>query len=138
MPFKEKSAWIMLVALLASGGIYALLVVNLSNHAGSLIPPLLPTVFVYTVVLVALAILGHIVIAVMAPKDANAASDERDKQISAVAGHYSSVLLGVGVLMFLGIYLFSYNGHLLFYGIFGSLMLSQIAEYALQIKFYRS
>jgi hypothetical protein len=40
--------------------------------------------------------------------------------------------------MSLGLYLFSYDGNLLFYCVFGSLMISQLVEYGLQIVLYRT
>ena len=49
----------------------------------------------------------------------------------------ASYVLGVGVVTSLGVYLLSPRGDLLFYLVFASLMLSNLAEYALQILFYR-
>jgi hypothetical protein len=85
-----------------------------------------------------LAIVGHIVIAALAPKDADVPVDERERHIFNRAGHYSSNVFGAGILLSLGIYLLSNNGDLLFYAVFASLMAGQIAEYILQILFYRT
>jgi len=138
MPFHEKSAWIMSLALLLGGALYFAAVAAMSSAAGELVPPVLPAVIVYTFLLVIVAVAGHIVAAVFAPKEANAPLDEREKRIADRAGHLSGYVLGAGVLAALGFYLFSYDGNALFYGVFASLMLSQLAEYALQIFFYRS
>ena len=40
--------------------------------------------------------------------------------------------------MSLGLYLVSYDGHLLFYAAFASLMIAQVMEYAFQILLYRT
>lgn len=138
MAFQEKSAWIMAAALLLGGIFYFGTVASMSAAAGQLAPPILPLVAVYTVILVIIAIIGHIMIAIFAPKDANAPTDERERRIFDRAAHWSGYIFGIGVILALGLYLIFYDGNLLFYGAFASLMLSQLAEYVLQIVFYRS
>jgi hypothetical protein len=138
MAFHEKSAWIMSLALLLGGIFYFGVVARISSELGHLVPPMLPLVAVYTAVLIAVAIAGHIVIALMAPKEASARLDERERLLAVRAGHHSGSIFGAGVVVSLGLYLFSYDGNLLFYCVFGSLMVSQIAEYGLQIVLYRT
>ena len=138
MAFHEKSAWIMALALLIGGLFYFGLVVLISNGMGELAPPLFPLIVIYTIILIALAIVGHVVIAIMTPKEANAPLDERERQIQHRAGHWSGYVIGVGVIISLGSYLFTRNGDLLFYGVFASLMLSALVEYASQIMLYRT
>ena len=138
MPFREKSAWIMSVALLALGLAYFYAVAAIWSASGQLAAPMLPLVIAYTVALILLAVIGHIVIAVLAPKEANAAADERERRIFERAGHFSSYVLGAAIVMSLGFYLLSRDGDLLFYTVFASLMLGQFMEYALQIVFYRT
>lgn len=138
MPFHEKSAWIMSLALVVGSLFYFLPVVSSLIGAGELASPLVPRIIAFTVCLVVIAVVGHIVIAALAPKDADAPVDEREQLIFDRAGHYSSYVLGVGVLLSLGLYLLSGNGDLLFYVVFASLMASQLAEYLLQILFYRT
>jgi len=138
MAFHEKSAWIMSFALLLGGVFYFGVVARISSEIGQLAPPRLPLVAVYTAILVAVAIAGHIVIAVMTPRDASASLDERERQLAVRAGHISGLVFGAGVIMSLGLYLLSYNGNLFFYSVFGSLMISQLVEYGLQIVLYRT
>lgn len=85
-----------------------------------------------------LSIVGHVAIAALAPKDANARPDERERQIFNRAGHYSSYVIASGIVMSLGLYFYSHDGDLLFYTVFGSLMIGQITEYAFQIFLYRN
>ena len=134
MAFHERSAWIMSFALVLGGIFYFGVVARISSEIGQLVPPMLPLVAVYTSILVAVAIAGHIVIALMA---ASASLDERERQLAVRAGHHSGLVFGAGVIMSLGLYLFSYNGNLLFC-VFGSLMISQLVEYGLQIVLYRT
>ncbi|MEL6870972.1 MAG: hypothetical protein AAFO81_14320 [Pseudomonadota bacterium] len=137
MSFHEKSAWVMIVVLLFASALYASAVNSLSGSIGQLAPPLLPGLVAYTVVIVVLSIIGHIAIALLKPSEASDVVDERDRIVLDRAGHWSGIVLGVGVITGLGFYLFGYNGDLLFYTVFGSLVLAQMAEYAFQIALYR-
>ena len=138
VPFHEKSAWVMSFALLFGGVIYFGMVASLSVELGLLVPPNLPVVAIYTVILVIVAIIGHSLIAVFAPKDADAPLDERERRIFDRAGQLSGYTFATGVLSSLALYLFSYDGNLLFYAVFGSLMLGQTAEYMVQIFLFRT
>jgi uncharacterized membrane protein (DUF485 family) len=137
MPFQEKSAWLMSFTLLLGGIFYFGVVAAMSAGMGTLAPPLLPVVVVYTVILTIIAAISHIVIAIFAPKEANASLDERERRIFDRAAHLSGYVFGSGVILSLGVYLITYNGNLLFYSVFGSLMLSQLFEYVFQIALYR-
>ncbi|UTF58967.1 hypothetical protein [Gilvimarinus sp. DA14] len=136
MSFQEKSAWVMLLALMLTAALYFYSVLTLSTAEG-LAPPLLPTLVVYTVVLVVIAIVGHIAAALMAPKEANAAVDEREKQIADRAESQAGRVMGFLLMLSLLVYLFTYSGHLLFYSVFASLIIGQVAEYLLQIFYFR-
>ena len=138
MPFKEKSAWIMALLLISLGAAYFYVVATISSESGQLATPLLRLIVIYTVCIIVLSAIGHTAIAILAPKDANAAVDERERSIFDRAGHYASYFMGVGVVMSLGAYLFIRSGDLLFYTVFASLMVGQIMEYVFQIIFYRT
>lgn len=137
MAYRELSAWIMVLALLLGGAFYVKAVADLSTGLGDLAPPALPLMVAYTVVLVAVAVAGHVVASVLAWREAAAPVDERDREIARRASQISSYVLGAGVVLALGVYLLNQRGELLFYLVFASLMLSSLAEYALQIVFYR-
>ncbi len=138
MSFQEKSAWVMSLALLVGGVFYFGVVASVSSEAGELAAPLVRVVATYTAILVILAIIGHIAIAVMTPKEADAPLDERERRIFDRAGHISGVVFGFGVVTSLGYYLYSQNGDALFYLVFASLMIGQLAEYAIRIYLYRT
>lgn len=91
----------------------------------------------YTVVLVLLAVFGHILAAVTSLRDASTPADERDRQITRRSSSASGVLLSLGVLLALGVYLLTYQGDWLFYGVFASLVVASIAEYLIRIVLYR-
>jgi hypothetical protein len=136
MSFQEKSAWIMSIALLLSGILYLTQIMSMSSALGALAPPTIPIIIAYTITLVVVTTLGHIGIAIFAPKEANASSDERERQIVGRAAHLSSYALAASVVLCLGFYLISHDGNVLFYGVFGSLIISQLAEYAFQVHFH--
>jgi hypothetical protein len=137
MPFREKSAWLMALSLVIASAAYVVVVTSMSNAAGRLVPPLIPLVVVFTVVLTALAAGSHIVIALLFPKDAVAATDERERTISQRASAWSGYVFAAGVALALGQYLFVRSGDVLFYLVFGSWVLAQLSEYVFEITFYR-
>lgn len=138
MPFQEKSAWIMSLSLLLGGAFYFGAITAMSGDSGQLVPPILPTVVIYTAILIIVSIVGHIAIAVFSPKEANGSLDEREQIICHRAGHTSGYVLAIGIVSSLGLYLFSGSGDVLFYCIFASLMISQLVEYAVRIFLYRT
>lgn len=137
MAFQEKSAWIMALALLAAAGFYFGSVLSMSAQAGDWVSPGLPALLVYTVVLVAVAIVGHAIVAALSPKEPNARLDERERLIKMRAGNISGYILTSGVVISLGLYWLHTNGDLLFYSVLAALMLAQVAEFLLQILYYR-
>ena len=138
MSFREKSAWIMSIALLLGGMVYFSTVVSIWFESGQLASPAIPLLVTCTLVICVLAVIGHIVGATLTPKDAHTAVDERERQIFSRAGHYGSVVSGAGVVMSLGGYLLLQSGDLLFHTVLASLMLGQVADYVLQIRYYRT
>lgn len=138
MPFREKSAWIMSISLLSGAFFYYHSVFSAWSDTGQLSSPAIPQIVAYTGILVVIAIVGHIVAAALAPRDANASVDERERHIFTRAGHYSSYVFVTGILISLGVYVVSGSGDLLFYTVFASLMAGQIVEYGIQIFFYRT
>ncbi len=137
MSFKEKSAWVMCLALAIGALFYGYVVIAASAGLDQPLPPLLPVFVVYVLILIVVSIIGHVLAAITGLNEASVPGDERDRLIASRASHISSYFLGIGVICALLLYLVSYNGHLLFHGVFASLMLSAICEYAMKIYFYR-
>ena len=137
MPFREKSAWLMVTSLALVGIAYYAVVAKMSTAVGQLVPPLIPLLVAFTIVLTILAVASHIVIALLAPKDAVARADERDRVINARAGKWSGYVFATGIALALGQYLLVRNGDLLFHCVFGSWVLAQLSEYVFEIALYR-
>jgi hypothetical protein len=137
MSFKERSAWIMVVALLISGIFYFQNVYE-AIIATEIVEIRFSVLIVFTIILISAAIVGHTLIAVLNPEETDEASDERDKRVIEKAGHISGMVFGFLTITSLLGYVIFQVGSLLFYAVLGSLIIAQTFEYGLQIYFYRN
>ena len=136
MSFREKSAWVMAVLMTLTGLYYLNLVVGVSRQLGAPAPPV--GIFIAYVVLVVIgSVAAQVVLALSAPKEANAPADERERPALQRAGNWSGLVLAGAAVTSLLHYLQHGNGDLLFHTVLGSLIVSQIAEYAFQIALLR-
>ncbi len=138
MSFHERSAWLMSLAMLLGAGVYFDAVAEASAEAGTLVSPGIGVVVLYTVILVLVAIAGHILIAVLKPGEADPPLDERDQLVRLRAGNIAGWVLAVGVVCGMVFYLLAGNGDILFYTLFASLIGAQLVDYGLQILYYRT
>lgn len=137
MTFLEKSAWVMIAALVISGSMYLKAVLAMSEAIGAVAPPNIGLIAFATIVIIAIAIFGHVVAALGNPSDASAPEDERDRVVAWRAGNISGYVLSISVMGGISAYALLGSGNLLFHIIVGGLVIAQIAEYALTILFYR-
>ncbi|MEO1322425.1 MAG: hypothetical protein AAFV59_05400 [Pseudomonadota bacterium] len=137
MTFQEKSAWVMILALVVSGAFYALSIYGAATALGDIPPPNGVGMSIAVVIIVAIAIFGHAVAALGNLSDASAPEDERDRIVVRRAGNLSGALLGVCCILSIIAYAVIQHGNMLFHAIVFGLVLSQVAEYALTIWFYR-
>lgn len=137
MSFREKTAWVMMI-ILTGAGLWYFRMIYIASSAMDGVAPIIPAFLVAYVILIIIAsIILMSVIAVASPDEANAPADEREKILQDKAGNWSGYILGFGVIAGIIHYSVNADGNLLAQLCFGSLMLSQIGEYALQIWFYR-
>lgn len=99
MSFRDKSAVVTIAALLVASLVY---VVSLLQAAGG--APLVdvgyePYLIGFVVVLVLVMVVGQIAVAVVAPKEATAPRDERERLITWRAGSVSAYVLEVGAFV---------------------------------------
>jgi DNA-binding XRE family transcriptional regulator len=134
--FREKSAWVMGTLMMGAGLYYLNMVVSASREMSWAAAPV-PIFIPFTLFVVVASIVAQVTLGVLTPKDANAPADERERPLLDHAGHWSGVVLGAGAVTSLLHFLYHQNGALLFHMIMGSLILSQIAEYAFQITLIR-
>lgn len=136
LSFREKSAWAMGALFLAITIVYLVDVQPISWRTGEA-----PSVDRHFIKITIATIVGSIVIqsllAARNPKEAEAPADERERWVLARAGSLSGLVLGAGCVAALMNYLVHPNGDLLFHGILLSLLVSTVAESALQIFYFR-
>lgn len=132
MPFREKSAWI---SLLASLAIYGFYFVNLRGDADGvrLFGLLAGSMVLFTLVIIVLTVVA----AVLAPKDANAPADERDRLIAlkAMSGAYFAV--ATGAVAGMGAAFYGASGFWIANLLFVSLVAAELLKSAMQIVLYR-
>jgi hypothetical protein len=99
MSFREKSVWVTAAIMLYMWAWYVSAVgpslfdgtVSRSQSIGMFIG--------MTVMVIVLEVVGHIILAITSPKDANAPEDERDRLIMQKAESHASWMLGAGVII---------------------------------------
>ncbi len=135
MSFREKSAWVMALLMTAAGLYYWYVVGAASQAIGATAPAAIVIGFVLLVVIGSIVV--QTLLALSSPKEANSPADEREQLVQQRAGHWSGVVLAVGAVLSLGQYMVRADGNMLFHLIMGSLIIAQVAEYAIQIFLVR-
>lgn len=134
--FREKSAWAMGALFLAITILYIVDVQPISWRTGEA-PPFDRHFIKITIAAIVGSIIIQSFLAGRNPKEADAPADERERWVLARAGNLSGFVLAFGSVAALMNYLVHANGDLLFHGILISLLVSTVAESALQIYFFR-
>ena len=134
MPFKEKIAWISVITTIVVWGAYfGVLLADRSLPGPVQLVGFVGAVIVQTILVTAAAI----VTAVLSPKDASAASDERDKAVSrrAYALAYP-VLLSLSVCVAASMH-FGADAKAMALEIMAAIVIAEIVHYGAQIVGYR-
>jgi hypothetical protein len=134
--FREKSAWAMGALVLAVTIFYLIDVQPISWREG-VAPPVDRHFIKITIATIIGSILIQSWLAARNPKEADAPADERERLALARAGNLSGFILAFGSVAALMNYLVHANGDLLFHGILLSMLVSTVAESALQIFYFR-
>ena len=132
MSYKEKSAWIVLAAIVLIYGGYARALYEAGSFGAGTTAMMFGAIIGFVVLIVA----AHIAAAIFAPKSANEAEDERDRQIELKADEIGGVVLGLVVLIVIGQSLFSGQymiANILFLGLAGS----ELIKTLFQVFLYR-
>ena len=137
MSFRERIAWVMAVILAVGTYFYIQKVVQTSARIGETMPPSFKYVLYYVTLIVITSVVGITAVSMNVGKEAERPPDEREKIILDKAGHWSGYVLAVGIVN--GLLYFAYNadGNLFFHLAFGSLLVSSLSEYVLQIFLFR-
>ena len=136
MAFREKSAWVMAALMVAAGLYYLNMVVSWSRNIGETALPT-PILIAYVALVVIGSVVAQATLGISSPREANAPADERERPLLDRAGNLSGIVLGFGAVTSLLHFLAHGDAYLLFHSIMGSLIISQIVEYVLQIMLLR-
>lgn len=136
MSFREKSAWVMGALTLAAGLYYLHIGLAASRELGWAAPPVM-LFMPFTVLVIVASIVAQALLAILTPKEANAPADERERPLLDRAGNWSGLVLAAGAVTSLIFFIRHQDGALLFHGVMASLIVSQVAEYGLQVMLLR-
>lgn len=137
MSFQEKSAWLMLALMVVIYGVYFAVVlgdiavlesVRDFDYRG--------LVLATVVALVVLASFSHIMIAIVAPRDADR-NDERDKEINRFGEYVGGYVLGAWALVGMVLAMLEVEHFWIANAILAGLVLSEVVSGVTKIFFYR-
>ncbi len=132
--FEEKSAWVQLISIVLSLGVYFVLAGHMLFAGVDVLPVYVPLFIIAVVSIVLINIVGHIAALIL---DADTGGDERDKLIGWRAESNSSWILGAGVILAIICLIISVKvvwvAHLLLFALFAS----ETLKYVLQLTYYR-
>ena len=134
MSFREKSAWISLILILAVFGPYFWLVGRSfagANHVHG------GTQFALILLFVVLEIVLHVAIAFQSPRDARAPKDEREDLIDLKATRTAFYVLFAGALISIFTLHFPINTWTLSQFVLFSIVVAELVKFASQIVFFR-
>ena len=139
MSFREKSAWITLVTLVFVASLWA-------SHLPwqqpfTLAPDPDSRVFhalvLATITFVVIVIVAHVIVAVRAPRDANARADEREQLIGLKATRLAAYVYATLSLSSIFLVHHGANEIGLAYFVLASFVLGEVVNYAARIVYYR-
>lgn len=137
MSFREKSAWIALVAhgLVFGGYFYTLWQGWDARYASGLSIGLMIGAVVMLVIITAVL---SIAAALFNPKAASAPADERERLVDLKAERIASYTLSVGVVCLIGALLMNWNGILVANLLLAAMVISELVKAAAQILYFRA
>lgn len=135
MSFREKSAWITLISLLLVSAVY-------SMHAPWSLRPepggfAFHWLVVCVVALVLIEIVGHVAIAVRAPREALAPADERERLIDLKATRIAAYVYVVGSFAAVAMLHLGANAIGIAYGVLCAFVVAEIVNYVARVIYYR-
>ena len=137
MSYREKSAWISLLAhALVFGAYFLLLWQNWDERIGQ---PLSIGLMVPAVLaLVTIVAVPTIFVALAAPKEANASADERERMIALKSESIAAYVLATGVVCLIGALVLGWNSFLVANLLLAAMVLSELVKAIAQIALFRA
>lgn len=136
MSFREKSAWVALITyLLVFGGFFFALWRGWDERWAQELSVGLIIGAVATLIVVAVVL--NIAIAVLNPKHAGAAADEREALIDLKAERIASYTLSVGVICMIGALLIGWNAYLVANLLLAAMVIAELVKAIAKIVCFR-
>ena len=136
MSFREKSAWISFVCLLAVGGFWFRNVIREEVYHARPGNPMLDFASLLAALVVAEVVL-HIAIAWRDPKDARTPRDEREKLIDLKAARVAFYVLMTGGWLAIGSLHLQFDRLRIADTVLGAIIVAELVKFATQIALYR-
>src|SRR5665213_2246031 len=129
MSFREKSAWISIVAIVLVYGFYGfrLLHAPQARH-----PPFVAMLVGSTILVIIVSVIGHVVVA-----RRRETADERDRLIDARSTRFGYYAMAAGLWGVIFLALAGPQPALLAYAAFGAFVLAELVRLASQVVMYR-
>ena len=137
MAFKEKIAWLSLVAMVVAYGIYFALAVPLVRRGDATTLQLILLLGGVLVVQALVVIVASIALAVQSGREANAPADERDRAIARRGAAAAYYVLMVGMVVVGCVMPFNNKGWVLINAALLMLVTAEITRYGLIVASYR-
>lgn len=137
MSFREKTAWVTLIAILSVCALFLLHVPNpFVPHPG---PGVLHVMGISLLAYVVIELVAYIVLRLRNPQDAREPRDEREKLIDLKALRIAYYVFAVGAIGGMFVTLHVVGAHLVGLGmvIFAAFVLSHVVRHAARIVYYR-
>lgn len=136
LSFQEKSTWVMGVVVLGVYGWYFVTVLRMAGDVAVAGIAYQTIMFLTVVALVVLAVIGHVVIAIVDPKGSDQ-TDERDRTINRYGEYIGGYVLAVGALVALALAMIEVEYFWIANTILAGLVLAELTTAATRIVLYR-
>lgn len=133
--FEEKSVWIQLIGTAVSLGAYFVVAATMLAAGVTTIGAFVPLFAVAVVLLVAMLVAGHVLVAVASRRLSG--PDERDRLVEWRAESGSAWLLAAGAFFAIAGLVAAVDAVWIAHLLLVSLFASTVLKYALQIRYYR-
>ena len=135
MSFREKSAWISLISIVAVSGFFFLHVPWTLTPSAN--PRLVHGLFLCILALIVIEVVAHIVVAVRAPEDAHAPKDERERLIDVKAIGRAHYVYVVGSLLAVATLHLGANGMAIGFLVLLALVVAEVVNHVSRIVYHR-
>lgn len=136
MSFQEKSTWVMGATMLVAYGWYFSVVISQLDSTVFRRSGYQSVMLVAVGILVALAVMSHILIAFMNPKGADS-TDERDREINRFGEYIGGYVLGAGALFALALAMIAVEQFWIANAILLALVVSELVSAGTRVVLYR-